>query len=183
MKCLLLWIIWGGSIVAVSADEQLPEPVRKPLAEERRAPMEDLRKRNPEAFEKLREELKSLSPEERQKRLREFREKHGTPVRDELEKRREELQKLPPEERQAKMKVLREQIMERRKAMTEEERRAKRGEIKSRLERQLGELRQKKTNGTLTPLESKRLQRLETVGQRFKEAQVNGASDPSPEKR
>ena len=145
--------------------------------------MEDLRKRNPEAFEKLREELKSLSPEERQKRLREFREKHGAPMRDELERRREELKKLPPEERQVKMQALREQLLERRKAMTEEERKAKRGEIKSRFERQLGELRQKKTNGTLTPLESKRLQRLETVGQRFKEAQVNGASDPSPEKR
>ena len=183
MKRLLFWIICGGSTIAVSADEQLPDPARKPVPEARRAAMEDLRKRNPEAFEKLREELKNLSPEERQKRLREFHEKHGTPVRDELEKRREELKKLPPEERQAKMKVLREQLMERRKAMTEDERRAKRGEIRSRFERQLGELRQKKTNGTLTPLESKRLQRLETVGQRFKEAQVNGASDPAPEKR
>jgi hypothetical protein len=180
MKRLLLWIICGGSIVAASADEQLPDPVRKPSPDERRVVMEDLRRRNPQAFDKLREELKSLSPEERQKRLREFREQYGAPVRDELDKRREELRKLPPEERQAKMKELREQILERRKAMTEEERKAKRGEIKARLERQLGELRQKKTNGTLTPLESRRLQRLETVGQRFREGQINGASPEKP---
>jgi hypothetical protein len=163
----------------VAAAEERPGPPKKLSPEERRAAMEELRKQNPEAFEKLREELKDLSPEERQQRLREFREKHGAPVRDELEKRREELKKLPPEERQAKMKEMRERVVERRKAMGDDERKAKRQEIQSRLERQLVELRQKKTNGTITDVDSKRLQRLETIGRRFKQAQAEGES-PAP---
>lgn len=82
--------------------------------------------------------------------------------------KREELRKLPPQERQAKLKELR----ERRKAMTREEMIAKRQEIKARFERQLAALRQKKSDGTLTPQESKRLQRLETIAQRFKQGQT-----------
>jgi DNA repair ATPase RecN len=115
-----------------------------------------------------------LTPEERQKRLHEFREKHPAmagPVRDELEKHREELKKLPPEERQAKIKELREKIAERAQGMTPEQRKNKRHEIRQRFETQLNQLREKKTNGTISPLESRRLQRLETVQERFKEAQ------------
>jgi hypothetical protein len=149
-----------------AAEETNPPPQATP--EQRRARLQELREKNPEAFDKMREELKNLTPEERQKRLREFREKHGTPLRDELEKQREELKKLPPEERQAK---IREKMAERVQAMTPEQRQAKRHEIRQRFEGQLGQLRQKKTNGTITPLESRRLQRLETVEERFKQAQ------------
>ena len=112
--------------------------------EERKARLEDLRERNPEAVRKLREEL---------------------------ERRREELKKLPPAEREAKIKELRERFAERRKAMTVEERKAKRQEIKGRFENQLGSLREKKTNGTLTAQEARRLDRLEAIGQRFKQAE------------
>jgi hypothetical protein len=117
---------------------------------------------------------RTLSPEERKARLDEVRERNPEAVRklrEELERRREELKKLPPAEREAKIKELREQFLERRKAMTVEERKAKRQEIKGRLEKQLGLLREKKTNGTLTAQEARRLERLETVGKRFKQAE------------
>jgi len=128
-----------------AADESTETNARPRLSpEERKARLEDLRERNPEAVRKLREEL---------------------------ERRREELKNLPPAEREAKIKEIRERFAERRKAMTVEERKAKRQEIKVRLEKQLGSLREKKTNGTLTAQEGRRLERLETVGQRFKQAE------------
>jgi hypothetical protein len=129
----------------LAADQSTETNARPRLSpEERKARMEDLRERNPEAVRKLREEL---------------------------ERRREELKKLPPAEREAKIKEIRERLVERRKAMTVEERKAKRQEIKGRLEKQLGVLREKKANGTLTAQEARRLERLETVGQRFKQAE------------
>ena len=134
-----------------AADESTPTNARpRALApEERKARLEDLRERNPEAARRLREEL---------------------------ERRRDELKKLPPAEREAKIKELRERFMERRKAMTVEERKAKRQEIKGRFDQQLGLLHEKKTNGTLTAQEARRLERLETIGQRFKQAE----STPQP---
>jgi Skp family chaperone for outer membrane proteins len=130
---------------------------------------------------------RTLSPEQRKARLEDFRERNPEAVRklrEELERRREELKKLPPAEREAKIKELRERFVERRKAMTVEERKAKRQEIKGRFERQLGLLREKKTNGTLTAQEGRRLERLETIGQRFKQAEsspqegADGAKTP-----
>lgn len=119
------------------------------LSPEKKARMEELRERNPEAFRKLREEL---------------------------ERRREELKKLPPAEREARIKDLRERFAERRKAMTIEERKAKRQEIKGRLEKQLNALREKKTNGTLTAQETRRLERLETVAKRFQQPESGEAA-------
>jgi len=135
------------AILNAPAADDSPKTNARPqgvLPDERKARLEDLRQRNPEAFRKAREEL---------------------------ERRREELKKLPPAEREAKIKEIRERFAERRKAMTVEERKAKRQEIKGRLEKQLGVLRQKKANGTLTAPEARRLERLETVGQRFKQAE------------
>jgi Skp family chaperone for outer membrane proteins len=131
---------------APAADESTETNARPRTvsSEERKARLEEVRERNPEAVRKLREEL---------------------------ERRREELKKLPPAEREAKIKELRERFVERRKAMTVEERNAKRQEIKGRLEKQLGVLREKKTNGTLTAQETRRLERLEKIGQRFKQAE------------
>jgi hypothetical protein len=169
MVFLIVLVIFAALIGPLGAAEETnPPPQAGP--EQRRARIQELREKNPEAFDKMREELKNLTPEERQKRLREFREKHPAmagPLRDELEKQREELKKLPPEERQAK---IREKMAERAQLMTPEQRKAKRYEIRQRFENQLNQLREKKTNGTLTPLESKRLQRLETVEDRFKQA-------------
>jgi len=136
----------GSNFIAPAADDS-PKTNARPQGvspDERKARLEDLRQRNPEAFRK---------------------------VREELERRREELKKLPPAEREAKIKEIRERFVERRKAMTVEERKAKRQEIKGRLDKQLSALREKKTNGTLTAQEARRLERLETVGQRFKQAE------------
>jgi len=120
------------------------DPARTVAPEQRKARLEELRERNPEALRKFREEV---------------------------ERRREEFKKLPPAQREAKMKELREQFLERRKAMSAEERKTKRQEIKGRFEKQLGLLREKKTNGTLTAQETRRLERLETVEKRFKQAE------------
>ena len=132
--------VWNAPAADESAKTNARAGALSP--EERKARLEDLRERNPEAFRKLREEL---------------------------ERRREELKTLPPAEREAKIKELRERFIERRKAITIEERQAKRQEIKGRLEKQLSALREKKTNGTLTAQEARRLERLETVAERFQQ--------------
>src|SRR6266702_4027992 len=75
------------------------------------------------------------------------------PDRPEL---REKLKNLTPEERAAA-----------RQALAPQEREAKRKEIRERMDKQLGELRKKKADGTLTPQEEKRLGRLEEVSKRF----------------
>ena len=83
-------------------------------------------------------------------------------------------------EREAKIKELRERFLERRKAMSAGERKAKRQEIQGRLENQLGSLREKKTNGTINAQEARRLERMETVAKRFNEAEPppkEGAGD------
>jgi hypothetical protein len=136
-----------GLIWSVSAAEESHKTNTQPRAaspEQRKARMDELRERNPEAFRKLREEM---------------------------ERRREEFKKLPPAEREAKIKELREQFLERRKAMTADDKKAKRQEIKGRLEKQLGALREKKTKGTLTVQEARRLERLETIAKRFKQSE------------
>ena len=60
----------------------------------------------------LRERLKNLTPEERQEKLKELREKRGAlpdgPLREELQKFRDEIKNLPPEERDARIKEFRE---------------------------------------------------------------------------
>ena len=176
----------GLSLKAFGADstpksDESPRLSGVPL-EARRAWIEELRKRDPEAFEKLREELRGLPPAERQKRLRELRENAGLPAREELEKRREELQKLPPEEREARLKELRDRLAERRKAMTPDERKLKRQEIKARFEKQLHELEKKKTAGSLTPEEARRLERLQTIGERFRRTEEYSGGIAKPAK-
>ena len=139
--------VWNARAADESAKTNARAGALSP--EERRARMEELRERNPEAFRKLREEL---------------------------ERRREELKKLPPAEREAKIKELRERFAERRKVMSMDERKAKRQEIKGRLEKQLSALREKKTNGTLTTQETRRLERLETVAKRFQQPEGGEAA-------
>ncbi|HEY2953220.1 MAG TPA: hypothetical protein VGK40_11580 [Verrucomicrobiae bacterium] len=62
--------------------------------------------------EELRERLKNLTPEERQEKLKEFRDKRGgLPeglLRVELQKFHDEIKNLPPEEREARIKEFRE---------------------------------------------------------------------------
>lgn len=133
----------------------------------------------------LREQLKRLPPEERQAKIQELREKYKVtgPLREEAEKRREEWKNLPPEERLEKMREWRAKRSgdaQDPRSFTPEEREARRKEIRSRLETQLGELRKKKAAGPLTPEEERRLQHMEQVAKHF-ERGFAGRPRPRPD--
>ena len=55
------------------------------------------------------------------------------------------------------------------KNMTPEEREAKRKELKERLEKRITELRARQTNATITPQESRELERREQILKRFEQ--------------
>lgn len=120
----------------------------------------------------LRERAKKVTPEERQKLMREFREKNGTlgTNRSDWEKRREELKKLPPAERAAKLKELRQEIQQGRgnsKLLSAEERDSKRNEMKGRIDSQISELQKRKATGDLTESEQRRLERMQQMSKRL----------------
>jgi hypothetical protein len=120
----------------------------------------------------LRERAKKLSPEERQKMVREFRERHGLvgTNRTEWEKRREELKNLPPAEREAKLKELRQEIQQGRrqfKLLSLEDRDTKRKEMRRRIDAQIVELQKQKAAGTITEAEQRRLERMQQMSARL----------------
>jgi hypothetical protein len=125
----------------------------------------------------LRERAKKLAPDERQKLLREFREKHGLggTNRGPWEKRWEELRRLPPEERAARLKELRQEIQENggRFRLHAEERDVKRKEIKERVDAQIAELQKRQADGALTDTEQRRLERMKLMSKRLEEGQTN----------
>ena len=130
----------------------------------------------------LRERAKKLSPEERQKMIREFREKHGLvgTNRAEWDKWREELRKLPPAEREAKQKELRQEIQDGKrqfKLLAPEDRDAKRREMKQRIDAQISALQKQKAEGTITEAEKRRLERMEQMSTRL------GRGDSDPKRR
>lgn len=99
-----------------------------------------------EESEKRREERKKLSPDERDARTKEGRKTNGAPPREEWEKKREQFKNMTPEEREAK-----------------------RTELKDRLEKRIAELRARQTNATITPQESRELERREQILKRFEQ--------------
>lgn len=120
----------------------------------------------------LRERAKKISPEERQKLTREFREKHGLmgTNQSDWEKRREELKKLPPAERAAKLQELRHEVQEGRgkfKLLSAEDRDVKQNEMKTRIDGQIAELQKRKTEGSLTEPEQRRLERMQQMSKRL----------------
>jgi len=120
----------------------------------------------------LRERARKLSPEERQKMIREFREKHGLvgTNRTEWEKRREELKSLPPAEREAKLKELRQEIQQGRrqfKLLSPEDRDTKRKEMSQRIDAQIVELQKQKAAGTISEAEQRRLERMQQMSARL----------------
>lgn len=120
--------------------------------------------------EGLRQELKNLSPAERQARLKDLREQLGktNPQRELWEKRREELKTLPLGQRESKVREWRQQAGTNAvRSMTPEEREARIKGIRARLEEQLKTLRERKAEGKLTEEESKRLERMESIATRF----------------
>ena len=104
--------------------------------------------------------------------IKEFRERNGLgrTNQSEWEKKREEFRSLPPEERAARMRELRQSLGQERggfRLLTPEQREAKRGELKKRVDTQIGNLRAKKTDGTITEAEKRRLERMEQMSERL----------------
>ena len=134
----------------------------------------------------LREQLKNLTPEQRQAKIRELRERQMGTNRVDIDRRRQEFQKLqeelkglPPEERQKKMREWRQKqglAQPGFRTIDTAQAKAKRQELKGRVDQQLTELRKKKTDGTITEQESKRLERMETMSKRLD--QQPAGSDP-----
>jgi hypothetical protein len=158
---------FSAMVIGVRAQEE-PKPPQPPVNREQ-----------------LREQLKGLTPEQRQAKLREMRDRQLGTNRVALEKRREAYQKLqeelkglPPEERQARMREWREKQGLGRpgfRTIDTDQAKTKRKELKKRIDQQLTELRQKKADGTITEQESKRLERMELMGKRLEER--NGSGD------
>ncbi len=102
---------------------------------------------------------------------------HGAPSREQIQKFRQELRKLSPEEREKQIQAFRKRWGKPPYSfwsMTSAEWKAKRVEIKERLEKRVQSLRQKKKDGALTEPEQKRLGRMEELLNRFQEnASVN----------
>jgi hypothetical protein len=129
--------------------------------------------------EQLREQFKNLTPEQRQAKLREMRERQLGTNRVEMEKRRDAFQKLqqeikdlPPEQRQAKIREWREKQGLNApgfRTMDPDQAKAKRADLKKRIDQQISELRKKKADGSLTEQETKRLQRMELMSKRLEE--------------
>jgi len=151
-----LFFVSVSSCSLFGAEEQLPEPVPPANRPDREA---------------LRERARNMSPEERQKALREFRERHGLggTNRSELEKRREELKNLPPSEREARLKELRENFGPARREfrMNREQRETKRTEMKERIDSQISALEQKKAEAALSEAEQRRLERMRQMSKRL----------------
>jgi cell division protein FtsN len=121
-----------------------------------------------------REQLKSLSPEERGAKLKELRETQK--IRPQAPPNiREELSKLPPEEREARLKELR----AKKPAGTEQDRQL----LKLRIEQRLADLRKKKEDGTITDQELRQLERGEQMLRSFDERQEKPADRKPAEKK
>jgi hypothetical protein len=114
--------------------------------------------------------LRDMSPEERQARFKEMEERFG-PAPFTLD----DLRKMTPEERQTKMR----QWREGRFNFSTEERQRRRGQIRQRLTRQIGELQKKKADGTISEEERGRLERFEMIASRFDRMSRLATNSPS----
>jgi hypothetical protein len=135
--------------------------------------------------EALRERVKNLAPEARQKMIKEFRERNGLgrTNQSEWEKKREEFRSLPPEQRAARMRELRQSLGQERdgfRLLTPEQREAKRGEMKKRVDAQIEDLGAKKADGTITETERRRLERMEQMSERLAKGARPGRPIPPP---
>lgn len=125
--------------------------------------------------EQMREQWQKLTPEEREAKIKEMREKRGLPpVNAEMQKRREEWQKLTPEERRVKMQELRNQ---RTNAPAQNQVREER---RVAFQKQLAELRAKKADGSITPPETARLEQLERAEKFMQERPAPAQPAPAP---
>lgn len=101
--------------------------------------------------EKRKKEDKGLAKEDRESR------KTNNPARVDWEKRREQMKNMSPEERLAKRK-----------------------EIKERLEKRISELRDRQAKGTLSPQETRELERRQQILKRFEFEEQGGTRIERP---
>jgi hypothetical protein len=170
---LALALVGTASVPGLRADDEPKPPPPPPI--------------NREA---LREQLRNMAPEQRQARIRELRERQLSTNRVDLEKRRQEFQKLqeelknlPPEERPKKLREWREKqglAQPGFRTINPDQAKAKREELKRRVEQQLTELRKKKADGTISEQESKRLERMEVMAKRLEQDPTGNAATALP---
>ena len=128
------WIVITVSGAVLGASAPLLRAADEPV--EKRAVCDDPKKPSPEAGEAT---------------FKEPRKTNSGPAREEWEKRRGQLEKMTPEEREAKRK-----------------------ELKERLEKRIADLRAKQTNATITPQETRELERREQILKRFEQTPPGG---------
>jgi len=167
---LMVGFLLAGSHTVLSAEEADPvPPANRP---------------DPAA---LREKARNLSPEQRQKLVREFRDKNSSAGtnRSVWEKRREELKKLPPKQREARLKEMREEIQKGRrdfKLLSTDERESKRTEMKNRIDAQIAELKKQKAEGSMTDSDLRRLERMQQVSARLARGTAGEGKRPQAQK-
>jgi hypothetical protein len=130
--------------------------------------------------QELLDRARSLSPQERQQRIQEFRDRYGlnSTNRNEWEKRREEWKNLPPEKREERLREWRQQLQlsgSSSRVLSPEEREAKRKEIKERIDAQISALQQKQTGGPITEPEQRRLERMQRMSKRLETGGLLGS--------
>lgn len=173
MAGLLVW----GSLPCRSAEEDPAPPPGTPTREQ------------------LRERVKNLTPEEREAKFREFREKQakgGGPLareqfeqrRRDFEKLREEIKDLPPEQRQARLREFREKggllNQPQFNVLTPEQRVAKVKEFHGRVDKEISSLesdiQKRKAKGESAAEDERRLARMKLIGKRLDQQMQTGAS-------
>lgn len=124
------------------------------------------------------EQWRRLSPEQRQAKLKELRQKYGfgPAPHESVTKWRQEWEALSPEQRRARLAQWRQQRAEALQ-FSPSERELQRQQLRERLDQALAALRQKASNNLITVEERNRLDRLEELAQRFKPG-VPSAAQP-----
>lgn len=130
----------------------------------------------PDAVE-LRQRARLLSPEERQRLMRESLGRRGVTNWAEWQKRREEFRNLTPEQREARMRELQqrpESVGPGFRFLTPDERASKRRELSQRVDAQVKMLRDKQAEGTLNEVEARRLERMVEMSKGLEQGKVLG---------
>lgn len=128
--------------------------------------------------EQMREELRQLTPVERQARIRELREKFGPAPGEDLERRREELKNLSPEQRRAKILDWRARRPGGASAnsMSPAQWEQQRKVLRERIEKQIAELQKQNSNGALHPQARRRMEQLQQVAKYFDQSKQKSST-------
>lgn len=170
---LLATLTFSGGPVLTSRAAEAPDPTVPPGRQTR---------------EEMRERMKNLTPEERQKMMNQLRERAGgtglngpemDKRRAEMEKMRQELKDLPPAERAARIQAFRETNTVLRPGVSNlrpEETEARRKQFQERIAKELEQLKAKKSAGTITEEESRRLERMTEWSKKLESVPAGGGA-------